>query len=72
MKNFAKFFYLFFSVMLIANIIWVIYHWNTYDKHVFITFDVSKYVYLPMLMLFTWAFIDKYRKIVKAEKEEKS
>lgn len=67
MKNLIKFIHLFFSIMIISNIIWVLYHWNTYDHYPFIGFDIPKYYYLPLQGLFAWVFITSYLQARKAD-----
>lgn len=67
MEHIGKFLYLLISLLIIANIISVVYNWNTYENYSFLGFDLSKYYYLPLQFLFAWVFITRYLELRKKD-----
>lgn len=67
MKRFAKFIYLLFSILFLGNLVWVVYHWNTYESYRFLNFDIPKHYYLPLQALFAGSFFHSYLNVGKED-----
>lgn len=67
MKKLNQAIHLLFLMLIVANIVWIIRHWESQESYSFIGFMISKYYYFPLQFLFAWAF---YKGLAKTFKKE--